>query len=243
MAALPGGGQWQTFLRSHGNRYGLACSIRKDFEHVNASKENDSDTLVFYGCGDMIRSGESDAPFGVEEIKESDGPRLGNDEEVHNRKDLWVWRGGAQTHEEFKGPCIGEGELATTHCIIHNGRYSREGPRTKWTITSTDTDQIVHVLLAMASGVIAPDGADKVDVTVRQRRSQGASDFLLVNRLYAAVHGNSEWAGNPDSEASSPDWLTKEAKVVVYVLVYLLSGCDFCRRCTICPSGRWFLSR
>ena len=168
-----------------------------------------------------LSSMESDTSFGVEERKESDGARQCSVEEGRDRGDLWVWPCEEWTREKSPGPCIGEGGLATTHFLIHNVSCGAPSPRRKWTITSTDTNQILHALLAMASGFLAPDGANRVDVTVRRRHSKVLGDFLLVNRLYEVVCNNSAWV------APSHPWLTNEAKVVVYVLVYLLGGCNF----------------
>ena len=67
--------------------------------------------------------------------------------------------------------------------LIRNVSCGAPSTRRKWTITSTETNQILHVLLAMASKFLAPGGANRVDVTVRRRQSKGLGDFLLVNRL------------------------------------------------------------
>ena len=172
--ARPGGKDWQAYLQSHDNRYDIARSIRGYFDKMHMSEKIDVDTLIFYGCGDIIPSGDPDTPFGMEESKESDGARRGSVEGGQDRKDLWVWRCGERTTETSRGPCIGEGGLATTHFLVRNvSRYDAPNRRTRWTITSTDKNQMVHVLLAMASGFVEPAGVNGVDVTVRGTTGKG----------------------------------------------------------------------
>ncbi|CAN0004085.1 unnamed protein product [Pylaiella littoralis] len=143
------------------------------------------------------------------------------------RQQLWVWPRGALTHNESRGPRVGEGELATTHFVIWHRKFNGNVPLRKWTITSIDTDQYIHVLLAMACGRIPITGPDKMEVTVRRRKAKGACDFLFVNRLYEVIAAHKDWDKGLEDGATAPAWFTREAKVVIFVVVYALSGCDF----------------
>ena len=97
------------------------------------------------------------------------------------------------------------------HFVIWHHKFNGEHRLRKWTITSIDTDQYIHVLLAMARGRIEPEGLDNTEVTVRRRRGKGACDFLYVNRVYSAIAEHESWrSGLTDGD-----------------IVYALAGCDF----------------
>ena len=86
--------------------------------------------------------------------------------------DLWVWSAGEESPVTVQGPRIGEGELATTHFVIHHAKITDGKVLRRWTVTSIDTDQIMHLLLAMACGIIQPQGENKTEVTARRGRGQ-----------------------------------------------------------------------
>ena len=113
------------------------------------------------------------------------------------------------------------------HFVIWHHKFNGEHRLRKWTITSIDTDQYIHVLLAMARGRIEPEGLDNTEVTVRRRRGKGACDFLYVNRVYSAIADHDSWRSGLADGDMEPSWLTREAKVVLFVVVYALAGCDF----------------
>ncbi|CAN0344877.1 unnamed protein product [Pylaiella littoralis] len=149
------------------------------------------------------------------------------------------------------GPGIGEGELSTTHAIIWHSNYTSRAAVRSWVVTSVDTDQIVHILLAMADGRIKPTGDDQVNVTVRRRKGGGVTQFVDVNRVYTALINGPKWDqgakaffaattgdGQEEQEAGEPapisgecpPWLEEhagQAKVVLFVVMYFLGGCDF----------------
>lgn len=125
--------------------------------------------------------------------------------------------------EARRGPGIGEGELSTTHVLAHHCAYTGRQPIRSWMVYSNDTDQVMHILLAMATGAIPPTGENRVHVTVRQRKAQGASNFVDVNRVYGAICDVSDWKHG----GAEPEWLSKEAKVVLFTVVFFLGGCDF----------------
>lgn len=51
---------------------------------------------------------------------------------------VFVWKEQRSTPDKVGGPGIGEGELSTTHAIIHHSRYTREDPIKSWMVTSVD---------------------------------------------------------------------------------------------------------
>ena len=83
------------------------------------------------------------------------------------------------------------------------------------------------ILLAMSTGRIAPKGPNKVDVAVR--KVVGSSpQYLWVNRVFdtiCSLKGGEEPAWPTEgSRGWVPD---NDDKVRLFVLVYLLAGCDF----------------
>lgn len=94
-------------------------------------------------------------------------------------------------------------------------------------MTSFDIDQNMHLLLAMACGVIQPTGEDKMEVTVRRRRGQGPCNFVNINGIFSAIQQHDEWCSRLDEGPMPLAWLISPAKTEIFVLVYLLSGCDF----------------
>ena len=69
--------------------------------------------------------------------------------------------------------------MATTHFVIHHATFTDGKVVRTWTVTSIDTDQIMHLLLAMACGVIQPQGENKTEVRER--------DFVNVNRIFNVI--------------------------------------------------------
>ena len=63
-----------------------------------------------------------------------------------------------------KGPGIGEGELAVVHYMIHWQKHCAQKP-TKWLVTSTDTDQIMIILLPWQR-VVCPPSAPTAPVSL-----------------------------------------------------------------------------
>ena len=123
--------------------------------------------------------------------------------------------------------------MSTVHFIIHSGAlFDRHLKR--WLVTSIDTDQWMLVLLAMSCGYIEPQGSNAVQVTVK-RIVSGGPRYILVNRVYGAIvtqRDGSESAWPPDGQY---DWLTHRAKVALFVLTYLMGGCDFLPRVSRIP--------
>ncbi|CAB1115078.1 unnamed protein product [Ectocarpus sp. CCAP 1310/34] len=83
------------------------------------------------------------------------------------------------------------------------------------------------ILLAMSTGKIPPNGIDKVDVTV-QRIVGGAAKFLWVNRVYNKIADLKDGSESAWPAADFQGWIpTADEKVRLFVLIYLLAGCDF----------------
>ncbi|CAN0096134.1 unnamed protein product [Scytosiphon promiscuus] len=93
-------------------------------------------------------------------------------------------------------------------------------------VSSVDTDQWMIILLAMGTGKVRPRGEGEVRVTVR--RVTGGRTYILVNRVYDKVctlRDGSETAWPADN---FDGWVPcDDDKVRLFVLVYLLAGCDF----------------
>ncbi|CAM9320725.1 unnamed protein product [Sphacelaria rigidula] len=140
---------------------------------------------------------------------------------------LW-WRHGSgpdRSIHSAPGPGIGEGEMSTVHFIIHSGTLFGKSLK-KWLVTSSDTDQWIIVLLAMSSGCIKPHGAGAALVTVK-RIVNGGPQYILVNRVYNAIESLRDGSHSAWPPNGQYDWLTPSIKVALFVLTYLLAGCDF----------------
>lgn len=90
-----------------------------------------------------------------------------------------------------------------------------------------------HVLLAMAS---CRNDAENVRVTVRCKKRQGLTHYISVNRIFRDIGDQPTWGECGDS----PLWLTDEANVAIFILTYLMSGCDFLSAIYNMPFNRMF---
>lgn len=119
--------------------------------------------------------------------------------------------------------------MSTTHAVIWYPKYTGQNAVMSWMVASVNTDQIVHLLLAMADDKIKATGDDKVRVTVRKRRGEGAVQFVDVNRIYEALRDKPRWDYGGGGHGC-PQWLVDhegQAKVVLFVVTYFLGGCCF----------------
>lgn len=85
----------------------------------------------------------------------------------------------------------------------------------------------------MGTGKIPVDGDEAVDVT-SARHVKSSTEYIHVNRRYGAIAGltaSGEHAGWP---SELPTWLDNGAKCL-FVLVFVLSGCDFLPAFVKCP--------
>lgn len=125
-----------------------------------------------------------------------------------------------------RGPDVGEAELSLVHFIAWAKKYwGKEFVR--WLLTSVDTDLWMIVLLAMSTGHIQAEGEQVVDVSVC-KVTGGVPKYIWVNRVFTAIcdlkdGGESAWPA-ADFAGWVPD---RDERVRLFVLVYLLSGCDF----------------
>lgn len=238
---IPAGQMYQPFIRYGNNRDKVASHI---WEHITSTLEGMGRgykaTFVGFGVGSARRP----TTTGGESGEHAPSSTVGEGAELPavdtDPLPARIWRTEEGAAIDQPGPGIGEGELSTTHAIIHNKFYTREDSIRSWMVTSIDTDQIIHLLLAMAAGKINPrvePGENKqVRVTVRRRKGQGVVEFVDVNRVYEALADSDKWEagavkgdGAVDANAV-PQWLTADggqAKVVLFVVMYFLGGCDF----------------
>ena len=220
LSPIPSGPKYQPFIRYSNNRDLIASELFRFIATEPNKGVGGSATIFSIGVTpDEEGDGGSASPAGAE----------GSGGVVEPVLPVQVVRDGRPC-PPLPGPGIGEGELSTTHAIIHHAAYTRGEKRSAWLVTSVDTDQIVHLLLAMASDKINPTGTDKVQVTVRRRKGQGAVEFVDVNRLYTALVEKPAWETGAGERGVPPRWLKEDdgqAKVALFVVMYFLSGCDF----------------
>ena len=133
-------------------------------------------------------------------------------------------------------PGIGEDEMSAVHFIVHYRGYCKGGSKElrNWLVTSVDTDQWMIILLAMGTGNIAAEGPDAVNVTVA-RHVRSTVEYLHVNRIFQATVGLTEIREHAGWPSELPTWLHNGAKAVLFVLVFVLSGCDFLPVIVKCP--------
>jgi len=135
--------------------------------------------------------------------------------------------GGVKPRSEM-GPGIGEGELAAVHFIVNWRKHCALKPE-KWLVTSSDTDELMVILLAMATGAIAAEDTSsdsQVKVTIK-RVINGETDYLYVNRVFYAICTLKDGSEEAWPSLEVCYWLKDDVKVCLFVLVYVLSGCDF----------------
>lgn len=95
-----------------------------------------------------------------------------------------------------KGPGIGKGELAVVQFMISWRKHGLSKP-TRWLVTSTNTGQLMVILLVMAMGMLYTVSITVIKVTVK-RDVQEHTDCLYVNRVSGAIRPlrdeiNSAW--------------------------------------------------
>ena len=90
------------------------------------------------------------------------------------------------------------------------------------------------IRLAMGTGKIVAEGSDVVNVTVA-RLVRSTVEYLHVNRIFPAIAGLTEIREHAGWPLELPTWLDNRAKAVLFVLVFVLSGCDFLPAIVKCP--------
>ena len=205
------------------------------------------DNLGGAGGGDGAQSmQEATGTFGVPQdgLTSGDGttctPGSGEStESVHARVHSFLQGQGdtVDTQGSFSRPYprIGEGEMATAHFVVNYRRYRTAGSPdlTKWLVTSVDTDQWMIILLGMGTGKIIVEGPQAVDVTVARHVKK--TEYIHVNSVYRSIARLTESNGDAGWPSELPPWLNDGAKSILFVWVFLLSGCDFLpaiARCT-----------
>eukprot|EP00752_Nemacystus_decipiens_P016789 g15026.t1 len=125
-----------------------------------------------------------------------------------------------------RGPDIGEAELSNVHFVVWSKKYFGERI-TEWLVYSVDTDQWMIVLLAMSTGFLKATGGGHVKVTVEKRVGK-ESTYIYVNRVFESIRDQKDGSESAWPAASFQGWSPDEnEKVRLFVLVYLLAGCDF----------------
>ncbi|CAB1106379.1 unnamed protein product [Ectocarpus sp. CCAP 1310/34] len=180
--------------------------------------------------GGPATSPEIPAPVGSVENSTvrsgGDGTEEGGVPTVAKEDPLLHYRRGAdRSVQRERGLNIGEAELSLVHFIVWAKKYWGRNSE-NWLVTSVDTDQWMIILLAMRTGFLKASGEGAVEVTV-QMVVGGDPKYIWVNRVFASI------SGLRDSDES----------VSLFVLVYLLAGCDFLPAMTGLPFGTmWALA-
>ncbi|CAB1102931.1 unnamed protein product [Ectocarpus sp. CCAP 1310/34] len=131
-------------------------------------------------------------------------------------------RGAGRSIQRERGPNIGEAELSLVHFIVWAKKY--------W---------------GLNFGNWLGSGEGAVEVTV-QKVVGGAPKYIWVIRVFAAISGLRD--GNetawPTTDSGFQGWIPDDdEKVRLFILVYLLAGCDFLPAISGLPFGTmWALA-
>lgn len=95
---------------------------------------------------------------------------------------------GDGKRQVLPGPHTRERENLTTYMIAHYAPYATVGLLRKWMMTSIDTDQAMHIILAMAIGAIPWRGPGKFDVQVHRKGRGGwtsscSTEYLKKHKM------------------------------------------------------------
>ena len=241
---LPAGTGFQAMLRAGENRDRAARGIRDHvIEDPRAATSQHPISIIFCGVGNEISP-----PVAAEGVVEG-SVRDGNPVTVSSiqpqrmseaRERIFLQGRGpmVQDPEVLKDlyPGIGEGEMSSVHFIVHYRRYCKgsSGDLRNWLVTSVDTDQWMVILLAMGTGKILSEGQDAVNVTVA-RYVRSTVEYIHVNRIFQAIAGLTAIGEHAGWPSELPLWLDNGAKAILFVLVFVLSGCDFLPAIVKCP--------
>ena len=133
-------------------------------------------------------------------------------------------------------PGNGEGEMWAVHFIVRYQRYCKASSRElrNWLVAFVDTDQQMITLLATRTGKLVSEGQESVNVTV-SRPVRSTVEYIHVKNIFQArawLTAIGEHAGWP---SELPPWLDNGTKTILFVLVFVLSGCDFLPVIVKCP--------
>ena len=95
-----------------------------------------------------------------------------------------------------------------------------------WLVISVDTDQWMIILLAMGTGKIVAEGPDAVNVTVA-RHVRSTVEYIHVNRIFQVIAKLTEIREHAGWPSELLTWLDNGAMAVLFVVMFVLSGCDF----------------
>ena len=221
--------QYQSFLRSNNKRArdGIAASVAKEVWEWDKAPQG---IVAFYGVSGQHGPGNAEAP-GVEgrgactgEVARETPPR-----ELSMRGPLVHYREGSGADARMKrlpGPNVGEAELSLVHFMVWSKKYFGNDFK-KWIISSIDTDQWMKILLAMSTGNIAPTGPFRVDVAVRKIVGS-VPKHLWDKRVFETTCNLEDGSESAWPTPGFHGWVPeRDDKVRLFVLIYLLAGCDF----------------
>ncbi|CAN0247626.1 unnamed protein product [Pylaiella littoralis] len=218
--------QYQPWLRSDPKapRDGIAANLAmKVLADKMWSEDNGRDRTIAF-CGVCSEPGEEESietGFSAETLSGGEAGDCVEEEPL-----LHFRNGAAPGVRRQRGPDIGEAKLSLVHFIVQAKRYWGKD-FDKWLVTSVDTDEWMIILLAMSTGKIKPQGPGTVEVTV-QRIVGGVPRFLWVNRSFAKICELEAGIESAWPAAGFGGWTPdKNEKVRLFVLIYLLAGCDF----------------
>ena len=225
--------QYQSFLRADTKRArdGIAANVAMDaLSQETWSGQNPPNGIVaFYGVPSAPDLGRGEGHTErVLHLGPGAGTRdatVGGPEQIP----LLHYRNGAATDGgilRHRGPNIGEAELSLVHFMVWAKKYFGQDVK-RWIISSIDTDQWMIILLAMSTSKIRPSGPGMVDVAVR-KGGRYYSQYIWVNRVYQSICALEDGSESAWPSAGFDGWIpSDDDKVRLFVLVYLLAGCDF----------------
>ena len=241
---LPAGTSFQAMLRARENRDRAAQGIR-DYVVEDPREATSRQPISYSFCGVGKEISPAAGAGGVVEGPVPGGntaaePSIQPQGVVKTQERTFLQGRGPMVQDSrvlrYLYPGIGEGEMLAVHFIVHFRRYCKGGSKElrRWLVTSVDTVQWMIILLAMGTGKVVAEGAGAVNVTVAWH-VRSTVGYINVNRIFKAIAGLpaiGEHAGWP---SELPLWLNNRAKSVLFVLVFVLSGCDFLPAIVKCP--------
>ena len=202
----------------------LAATSLKEDEDAWTGPNRRKGITAFYGV--EARDEPGSEPSGGLDRVGSGAEGTGVPADATAQKLLHIRKGGVSGAQRERGPDIGEAELSIAHFIVWSQKYFGE-EIADWVVYSVDTDQWMIVLLAMSTGFLKATGDGRVRVTVEKRVGK-ESTYIYVNRVFEAIRDQKDGSESAWPAVNFNGWSPDEnEKVRLFVLLYLLAGCDF----------------
>ena len=202
----------------------LAAASLKEDEDVWTGPNRRKGITAFYGV--EARDEPGSEPSGGLDRVGSGAEGTGVPADATAQKLLHIRKGGDSGAQRERGPDIGEAELSIVHFIVWSQKNFGE-EIADWLVYSVDTDQWMIVLLAMSTGFLKATGDGRVRVTVEKRVGK-ESTYIYVNRVFETIRDQKDGSESAWPAVNFNGWSPDEnEKVRLFVLVYLLAGCDF----------------